>query len=139
MTTSVSSPSAKGKEFINFPELYNGFICEPDNDIQLSTKPASITKIKLFNRGEFNVLYKIKCTNNKRISILDCAGVLQPGKETSIEIKRKKYDPEQEDSLCIIYTLLGELGGDNACIQWRRAQEQQIPTKNFIIKISPDA
>lgn len=52
-----------------------------------------------------------------------------------VDIKRKKLDAEQEDSICIVYLLLGETGGDNACIQWRRATEQQHPTKNFVIKI----
>lgn len=68
-----------------------------------------------------------------------------------IQIKRKKCETSEEDQLCIVYTLLGETGGDNAVIQWRRkgsfvhpctnililgALEQQIPTKNFILKVA---
>uniref|UniRef100_A0AC34F8C3 Major sperm protein n=1 Tax=Panagrolaimus sp. ES5 TaxID=591445 RepID=A0AC34F8C3_9BILA len=135
MASGASSPSTKGKEFVAFPENYNGFICDPDNQIKLSAKPGTTNKLSLFNRGGAAVLYKIKCTNNSRISILDCAGILESDKEASIEIKRKKYDAGQEDNLCVMYLLLGEIGGDNACIEWRRATEQQIPTKNFIIKI----
>uniref|UniRef100_A0AC35GQA7 MSP domain-containing protein n=1 Tax=Panagrolaimus sp. PS1159 TaxID=55785 RepID=A0AC35GQA7_9BILA len=84
--TGSSAASIKGKEFVPFPEKYNGFNCEPETQIKLSTKPGETTKLSLFNRGGIPVLYKIKCTNNKRISILDCAGILESDKQASVSL-----------------------------------------------------
>lgn len=86
----ASSPSApsvasiKGKEFVAFPENFNDFVVEPPTQLKLSNEPGSTSKLMLSNRGKIPVLYKIKCTNNKRIGILDCAGVLEAGKDTTV-------------------------------------------------------
>uniref|UniRef100_A0A7E4VBV2 Major sperm protein n=1 Tax=Panagrellus redivivus TaxID=6233 RepID=A0A7E4VBV2_PANRE len=126
----------KGKEFVPFPDSYDGFIAVPADKVRLGPDLGETTKIDLTNKGDLPILYKAKCTSNKRIALLDCAGVIEPGKTAEVNLKRRKAKTDSPDMICIVYTLMGELGGDNALYQWRRVNDQQIPTKNIIIEVT---
>uniref|UniRef100_A0AC34QXQ9 Major sperm protein n=1 Tax=Panagrolaimus sp. JU765 TaxID=591449 RepID=A0AC34QXQ9_9BILA len=125
-----------GKEFVPFPEKFSSFVVEPAKEIKLAKEVGATTKLTLTNQGKIPVLYKVKCTNNSRIGIPDCAGVLTDGKTAQVELKRKQLDEKAEDRICVVYTLMGDNGGENALVQWRRAIAQQIPTKSIVLKVS---
>ncbi|UMM13726.1 hypothetical protein L5515_001859 [Caenorhabditis briggsae] len=117
-----------------FPEIPADF-----NDFKASPKPYDMTcnELTLKNHSKFAVLFKVKCTSNKRIKIEDCSEILRPGNQTSVPIK-KLVDNIDGDSLYVIYTLVGKQWHDgrmSAFRCWERAKKQDVPTKCVSIRI----
>ncbi|VDN02368.1 unnamed protein product [Thelazia callipaeda] len=123
-------------EFPEMPKSYKGFQVQP-SVISFKSGQSIMT---MHNTGEFPVLYKVKCTSNHRISILDCAGILLPKHETVVLVHRhnskKKKPMLDKDFFLILYTLVGPQwcnNDANAFLCWRRVKVQQIPVKSILI------
>ncbi|VDK73524.1 unnamed protein product [Litomosoides sigmodontis] len=98
-------------------------------------KLGASSTITLRNSSDYPVLYKIKCTSNSRISILDCAGILRPQHETVILVYRHHCEIDATDRFLILYTVVGMqwiTKDANALLCWQRAKAQQVPTKSVI-------
>ncbi|KAL3995505.1 MSP (Major sperm protein) domain family protein [Acanthocheilonema viteae] len=120
------------EEFPKMPKNYIGFHVLPT---VITLKLDDSSTITLRNSSNYLVLYKIKCTSNNRISIMDCAGILRPKHETVILVYRHHCEIDATDRFLIIYTLVGmqwNAKDANALLCWQRAKAQQIPTKSII-------
>uniref|UniRef100_A0A0R3RIB1 Major sperm protein n=1 Tax=Elaeophora elaphi TaxID=1147741 RepID=A0A0R3RIB1_9BILA len=130
----MSESGVLEEEFPKMPKSYNGFHVLPS---VITLKLGDSSTITLRNSSNYPVLYKIKCTSNKRISILDCAGILCPGHETVILIYRHNCEIDAKDRFLILYTVVGKqwcTEDGNALLCWQRAKAQQVPTKSIILE-----
>ncbi|MCP9263722.1 Major sperm protein [Dirofilaria immitis] len=115
------------------PKNYKDFHVLPST---ITLKLGDLSMIKLRNSGNYPILYKIKCTSNNRISILDCAGILLPKHETDILVYRHNCEIDATvGSFLILYAIVGMqwcTEDANVLLCWQRAKAQQIPTKSII-------
>ncbi|CCD68113.1 Major sperm protein [Caenorhabditis elegans] len=119
------------KEFPGFPNDFHAF--------EVSPIPFDINskELSLKNHSNRAILFKVKCTNNKRIRIEECSDILKPGNETTATIK-KLVDTVDGDSLYVIYTLVGKEWHNERMSAWRcweRAKKQAVPTQCISVPI----
>lgn len=134
------------KEFPGFPNDFHAF--------EVSPIPFDINskELSLKNHSNRAILFKVKCTNNKRIRIEECSDILKPGNETTVcnsqhlfQMKscfqatiKKLVDTVDGDSLYVIYTLVGKEWHNERMSAWRcweRAKKQAVPTQCISVPI----
>ncbi|CAD5232483.1 unnamed protein product [Bursaphelenchus xylophilus] len=126
-------------EFPAFPDKFKEFSVDPIHIENKKKKPFDVT-LKVRNSSEFGVLFKVKCTSNSRIKLVNCADILGPLEETEVGITRLDVEPEAGDQLCVIYALVGECWipkeKRNAYQAWLRATSQQVTTRSIFVEVS---
>ncbi|KAF1770990.1 hypothetical protein GCK72_002814 [Caenorhabditis remanei] len=108
-------------------------------DLKVSPNPFDLNskELTLKNFSKIAILFKVKCTSNKRIKIEGCADILRPGNETTVPIK-KQVDNVDGDALYVTYTLVGRQWHDermSAFKCWERAKKQAVRTNCLTIPI----
>lgn len=70
-------------------------------------KPYTVEMV-MQNTSTFGILFKVKCTSNKRIKLEHCAEILGPDEEVSVSFTRNDINGETEDEIVIVYALVGD-------------------------------
>uniref|UniRef100_A0A915PW03 Major sperm protein n=1 Tax=Setaria digitata TaxID=48799 RepID=A0A915PW03_9BILA len=133
MSESGANEAIGMEEFPRMPKNYTGFHVLPSIIILKLDHSSAIT---LRNTSSYPILYKIKCTSNRRISILDCAGILFPKHETVVLIYRHDCEVNATDQFLVLYTMVGMqwcIADANVLLCWQRAKAQQVPIKSVIL------